>query len=76
MRIYKVDDLDGIDYSAFGVIAIKVIHVQQAIIANQQKQIDELTALVKITIKKQYNYENTIIITYYYELFQREYSIH
>ena len=49
----EVDNLYGIDYSAFSVVAIKAIQEQQAIINsqqtqidNQQKQIDELKALI------------------------------
>lgn len=56
----EADALYGIDYSAFGVIAIKAIQEQQLIIENQQKQIDnqqkqidELKALVNTTLNKQ-----------------------
>jgi hypothetical protein len=48
----KADDLYGIDYSAFGVIAIKAIQEQQSIIENQQEQIDELKALVTTLLNK------------------------
>ncbi|WP_047547161.1 tail fiber domain-containing protein [Psychroserpens sp. Hel_I_66] len=49
----KVDDLFGVDYAAFGVIAIKAIQEQQVLIENQQKQIDELKTLVTTLINKQ-----------------------
>lgn len=49
----KADDLYGIDYSAFGVIAIKALQEQQIKIDEQQQQIDELKALVKTLINKQ-----------------------
>lgn len=49
----KADDLYGINYSAFGVIAIKAIQEQQVIIDDQQKQIDELKVLVQTLINKQ-----------------------
>ena len=43
----EADALYGVDYSAFGIIAIKAIQEQQGIIENQQKQIDELKSLVQ-----------------------------
>jgi len=46
------DALYGVDYSAFGVVAIKAIQEQQATIENQQKQIDELKALVMEKLNK------------------------
>jgi hypothetical protein len=49
----ETDGLYGVDYSAFGVIAIKAIQEQQVIIENQQKQIDELKALVQAKLNKQ-----------------------
>ncbi len=49
----EADGLYGINYAAFGVIAIKAIQEQQAIIENQQKQIDELKALVTTILNKQ-----------------------
>ena len=47
------DKLYGIDYAAFGVIAVKAIQEQQNIIENQQKQIDELKELVNTKLNKQ-----------------------
>lgn len=46
------DGLYGIDYSAFGVIAMKAIQEQQEIIEAQQKQIDELKAMVLTKLNK------------------------
>jgi len=46
------EGLYGIDYAAFGVIAIKAIQEQQTIIENQQKQIDELKSMVNTLINK------------------------
>lgn len=40
------------DYSGFGVIAIKAIQEQQAVIENQQLQIDELRSLINAMQKK------------------------
>ncbi|MDN3493457.1 tail fiber domain-containing protein [Winogradskyella bathintestinalis] len=48
----EVDDTYGVNYSAFGVIAIKAIQEQQTRIENQQKQIDELKALVQRQLNK------------------------
>ncbi|MEM5564280.1 tail fiber domain-containing protein [Psychroserpens sp. AS72] len=48
----EADGLYGVDYAAFGVIAIKAIQEQQMTIENQQKQIDELKALVTTLINK------------------------
>jgi hypothetical protein len=49
----EADELYGIDYGAFGVIAIKAIQEQQTIIESQQQQIDELKTLVQTLIEKQ-----------------------
>lgn len=49
----EADGLYGVDYAAFGVIAIKAIQEQQITIENQQKQIDELKALVTTLLNKQ-----------------------
>jgi hypothetical protein len=49
----EADALYGVDYDAFGVIAIKAIQEQQVIIENQQKQINELKALVTTLLNKQ-----------------------
>ncbi|WP_299335802.1 tail fiber domain-containing protein [uncultured Psychroserpens sp.] len=49
----QADNLYGIDYGSFSVIAIKAIQEQQALIDNQQKQIDELKSLVQTLINKQ-----------------------
>ena len=49
----EVDNLYGVDYAAFGVIAIKAIQEQQSIIEDQQKQIDELKTLVTTLLNKQ-----------------------
>ena len=49
----EADNLYGIDYSGFGVVAIKAIQEQQTIIENQQKQIDELKAMVQSLLDKQ-----------------------
>ncbi|WP_400075257.1 tail fiber domain-containing protein [Winogradskyella sp. R77965] len=46
------DGLYGIDYAAFGVIAVKAIQEQQTIIENQQKQIDELKTLILTQLNK------------------------
>ncbi|MTE26067.1 tail fiber domain-containing protein [Winogradskyella ouciana] len=43
----KENDLYQLNYSGFGVVAIKAIQEQQIIIENQQKQIDELKALLE-----------------------------
>ncbi|MFD2540767.1 tail fiber domain-containing protein [Lacinutrix gracilariae] len=49
----EADDLYGIDYGGFSVIAIKAIQEQQTIIEYQQKQIDELKILVQSLLEKQ-----------------------
>lgn len=49
----ETDNLYGVDYASFGVIAIKAIQEQQSVIENQQKQIDELKALVTTILNKQ-----------------------
>jgi hypothetical protein len=49
----KEDDLYQLNYSGFGVVAIKAIQEQQIIIENQQKQIDELKGLVQLLIENQ-----------------------
>lgn len=49
----EADNLYGIDYAAFSVVAIKAIQEQQAIIEDQQKQIDELKALVTTLLNKE-----------------------
>ncbi|GGG44464.1 tail fiber domain-containing protein [Bizionia arctica] len=48
----EADGLYGIDYAAFGVISIKAIQELQAIVEDQQKQIDELKALVQSQLNK------------------------
>jgi hypothetical protein len=48
----EVDGLYGIDYAAFGVVAIKAIQEQQTMIEDQQKQIDELKSMVSTLINK------------------------
>lgn len=49
----KADDLYGIDYAGFSIIAIKAIQEQQTLIENQQQQIDELKILVQTLLEKQ-----------------------
>jgi hypothetical protein len=47
------DDLYQLNYSGFGVVAIKAIQEQQIIIEDQQKQIDELKKLVQSLLENE-----------------------
>ena len=47
-----IPDLHAIDYSGFGVIAIKAIQEQQQIIQQQQKQIEELNKRLEAIERK------------------------
>ncbi|WP_178984219.1 tail fiber domain-containing protein [Winogradskyella helgolandensis] len=49
----EADQLYGIDYASFGVIAIKAIQEQQKVIEIQQQQIDELKMQVTHLLNKQ-----------------------
>ena len=47
----SADGMMALPYDEFGVIAVKAIQEQQAIIDNQQKEIDELKAQVELLMK-------------------------
>ena len=49
----NIEDMHMMNYSGFGVLAIKAIQEQQLIIQDQQKQIDELKKQMQTLINKQ-----------------------